>query len=394
VAKELASYVSTLRSWFPRLVAGDIEPLLVGEDPQQLTGWMDAYKRATGSRLGFFHLDLDYDNRPDWPQEAAGLERAAHARGIPFGLIYYGGYTASTDGEWTNSAEQRFVEYEAQAGFRPDQAILQSWEDHPNRALPEANPGTFTWLIDQYVRPRTHLALTVSGDSASATLTSPGGSPLSGKTAALSATPLDGNGQYAKYAVSGTAPPGALRAVVGLRVNMECGCSGHADLTLYQSSFTQADGANRVPNPSFAQGLTGWGDWGNAIISLGPSDRGGTALNITANPSQQAGLNSSEFAVTAGQRFDLSVYARVAPISSGSGYFAVFFLDGNGAELGRTRVPLEAASIALGSATTNQNGQTTGSFAALHAATFRIQEVFPGDKKWFPAYASTTVVKP
>jgi hypothetical protein len=249
-------------------------------------------------------------------------------------------------------------------------------------------------LIDQYVRPRAHLTLAVSGDSASATLTSPRGSPLGGKIVALTATALDGKGQYAEYDVSGTVPPGAVQAVVGLRVNMECVCSGPADLTLYQSSYTQADEANRVHNPRFAQGLTGWGDWGDADISLGPSDRGGTALNVTANPSQQAGLNSSGFAVTAGQRFHLSFDARVAPLSTGSGYFAVFFLDGNGTELARIRKPLAAASIALGSATTNQNGQTTGSFAALHAATFRIQEVFPGDKKWFPAYASTTVVKP
>jgi hypothetical protein len=221
IAAELRGYVRSLRRSFPGLVAGDIEPLWGGEDPQQLVDWMYSYKGSTGSRLGFFHLDLDYDNRPNWPQDAHGLEQAAHARGIPFGLIYIGG--GSTDLDWTRTAEQRFVDYEAQAGFRPDQAILQSWEDHPDHALPESKQGTFTWLIDQYVRPRTHLKLSVSGDSASARLTDRRGSPLSGKTVAVSATPLNGKGQYAEYGVSGTVPAGAVHAVVGLRVNIECG---------------------------------------------------------------------------------------------------------------------------------------------------------------------------
>ena len=394
VAGDLHHYVRSLRRWFPHVVAGDIEPLWAGHDPQALADWMGAYKRATGSRLGFFHLDLDYDNLPKWPQEAHSLERAAHTHGIPFGIIYYGGYAASTDLEWTSSAEQRFVEYEAQAGFRPDQAVLQSWEDKPDQALPETQQGTFTWLIDQYLRPRTHLKLSLSGDSASARLTDPHGSPLNGKTVMLSATPLDGNGAYAEYDVSGTVPADAVQAVVGLRVNMECGCAGPADLTLYQSSYTQAGGANLVPNPNFAQGITGWGTWGNANVAVDQSDRGGLALNVTASPSQQAGLNSSEFAVSAGQSFHLAFDARVSPLSTGSGYFALIFLHTNGSEVTRTEVPLTAASITLGSAITNQNGVATGSVKALHGATFRVQELFPGDASWFPAYATTEVARP
>lgn len=390
VARELDHFVRTLRRWFPHLVAGDIEPLS-GEDPQLLVDWMDTYKRVAGSRLGFFHLDLDWVN-PNWPQDARGLEQAAHARGIPFGLIYNGN-GSSTDLDWTRTAEQRFIEYEARAGVRPDQAIFQSWEDHPDHVLPETKQGTFTWLIDQYIRPRPHLKLTVSGDSASATLTDRHGSPLSGKTVALSASPLDGEGQYAEYDVSGTTPAGAVDAIVGLRVNTECNCAGAADLTLYQTSYTQDDGANRVPNPAFAQGLADWGTWGNANSAVGPSDRGGLALNVTATPNQELGLNSSGFAVTAGQSFHLSFGARVAPLSTGSGYFAVFFLDGNGAEVMRRTLPLEAPSIPLGSATTNQNGVATASIAALHGATFRIQELFPGGRRWFPAYASTSLAR-
>jgi hypothetical protein len=177
-------------------------------------------------------------------------------------------------------------------------------------------------------------------------------------------------------------------------VNTECNCAGTADLTLYQSAYSEAGGANRVSNPAFAQGLTDWGTWGTANISLSPSDRGGTALNVTATPSQQAGLNSNEFAVTAGQAFQVSFDARVAPLSSGSGYLAVFFLDSNNVELARESLPFAAASIPLGTATTDQNGGVTGSLAPLQGATFSIQEMYPGDKRWFPAYASTTIARP
>jgi hypothetical protein len=232
VAGELRNCVRTLRRWFPGLVAGDIEPLVAGEDPQRLVDWMDTYKSVRGSRLGFFHLDLDYDGLPNWPQVAWELEQAAHARGVPFGLIYDGGPGRLSNLDWTGTAGQRFVEYEAQARFRPDQAVLQSWEAYPDHVLPETRRGTFTWLIDQYSRPRPHLKLAVAGNSASATLTDRHGLPLSGKTVVLSATPLDGNGQYAEYNVSGTVPAGAAHAVVGLRVNMECGCAGAADLAL------------------------------------------------------------------------------------------------------------------------------------------------------------------
>ena len=391
VAQKLAAYVRRLRRWFPKVVAGDIEPVWSGTDPRELEDWLDTYARVTGRALPFFDLDVDF-SRFAWPQDAATLQSFAHSRGIKFGLIYIG--EGGTDRRWSQRAEDRILAYEEEPGPRPDQAVFQSWVERPDRVLPETRPGTFTWLINRYFLPRPRLRLEVSGESVVSTLTDRRGHPLGGKRIVLTGTPLDGSGQYGDYRVSGTVPAGAVQAEVGLRVNLECGCSGAADLTLYEAAYREADGLNRVPNPRFDHGLDRWGAWGDASFAVEASDRGGFALHVTAGPGQEGGLNSSDFAVTAGRRFQLSFGARIAPHSKGSGYFDVMFLGANGIEFTRTALPLAAASIPLGAAATDRNGRVTQPLTALRDGNFLIEASFRGDKRWFPAYASAVVARP
>ncbi len=296
VAQELADYVRRLRRYFPKVVAGDIEPLWAGVDPQQLVDWMDTYARVTGHRLPFFHLDLDF-SRPDWPQDSHSLEDAARTRGIRFGLIYYGGYNRATDREWTGAAEERFVDYEAKEAIRPDQVVFQSWEDRPDHVLPETKAGTFTWLIDRYFRPRTKLTLGLSGGVVSGRLTGAHGESLYGRSVRLTATPLDGPGARGQYTLTGRVPAGAGSAVVGFRVNTECGCSGAADFTLFEALYQESGGPNRVPNPRFDQGLDGWGYLGDGLTQLEPVGTGGQALHVTAAAAQVAAINSAIFSV-------------------------------------------------------------------------------------------------
>lgn len=387
IAKELGRYVKRLRGFFPKLVIGNIEGLGNGISSDELVRWMDTYKRATRTRLGFLHIDLDYGTQR-WAQEVHKVQDAAHARGIPFGLIYIGEPGVGTDEDWSALAEQRFVEYEAKEGIRPDHAILQSWNDKPDRVLPETTPYTFTWLVNRYFRTRTKVSFQAEG-SASGKLTDAEGKPLAELPVELTATALDGPGSYAEYTVTGTVPAGAGTAIVGYRVNTECGCSGSADFTLYESRYQEQGGPNRVPNARFDQGLDGWGTWGDGLAVLEPSGTGGQALHVAAAPNQVAAINSSDFSVTPGQRFAVTFGARVSPSSADSGYFTVMFIGATTElDVPRSTINLAAAQIALGKPATNAQGAFSTPFPSLPSGSYLVEAWFRGDDVRFPAYAS------
>jgi hypothetical protein len=392
IAGEVREFIAAVRAVFPRVVVGDIEPLDVIVQVRQLVQWLDAYHAVSGEQLPFFHLDVGFLALQDWPQATKELEDAARARGIAFGLIYDG--DGGTDQQWTQAAEQRFTTYEAQYGGRPDNAIFQSWVDHPDYVLPETKPGTFSYLIDRYFRRRTSLRLDLSppasdgSRSAGGTLADDRGHPLSGAPVELSATPLDGPGTFAEYSLFGTVPTEATTAVVGLRINTECGCSAASEFRLYGARYTEPSRENAVPNPSFDQGWAGWGAWGDGSVALEPSDRAGAwMLHVRASPGQIAAINSSTFRVSSGAAFTLSFAARVAPRSRGSGYFAIFFLS-PATEVARRTIALAPSTVALGTTTTGADGSFTAAVRGLPEGTSLVEAWYRGDGRYFPAYAS------
>ncbi len=193
-----------------------------------------------------------------------------------------------------------------------------------------------------------------------------------------------------EYTLSGTVPDGATQADLGYRVNMECdNCSGSADFTLYEVHYTEGEGdANRVPNWKFANGLQGWDAWGNGgTWELVASDQGsGSALHVTAQAGQTAGLNSTNFDVTAGQTFTVTFIARVAPSSEGSGYFSLVFLSSD-QEIRRFRIPLRAETVSLGEAVTGGGGAFKFQVSDAPAWPALFQAWYAGDDNHWPAYA-------
>jgi hypothetical protein len=240
-------------------------------------------------------------------------------------------------------------------------------------------------------RTRSVLTLAETGASAfnrvaSGTLTDSAGSANAGVSITLVATPVDGPGSYSQYDLSGEAPAAAITAVVGFRVNLEGGGPGLSDFSLYQVSYIQdADGVERVSNGSFSLGSQAWGLGGQA--QLVASDRGtGQMVAVETTVDQLAELTSAPFAVTAGGIFHGFFAARVAPSSTGSGYFMLIFQDGTG-EFLREEIPLKAGTVPLGSATTDGTGSYALAIGSLGDAGVVLEATYAGDAQHWPGYA-------
>lgn len=395
VAEEVADYVRGIKTIFPNVIVGLIEPLWAGVHVDTYKYWLQTYHAVAGSHLSFFHLDCDF-SRPDWADAAKELEDFVHDLGIPFGMIYFGNYDDTTDREWLGHAEERMVAYEIQAGGRPDHVIFQSWHDHPDYVLPETDPNTFTHMVNRYFRTRTTLTLPSQLSSngslqASGILTDSSGLPVSGAVVELSVTPLDGPGVFGEYTISGIVPSNATQANVGFRVNTECSCAGTSDFVLYEARYIEHnETVNRVPNADFSQGLRDWGFWGTGTVRLEPNDRGaGRMLHVTATYGQPVAINSAHYPVKVGATYSLTFAARVSPASVGSGYFAIFFLT-QSTEVTRSGIPLKPAAV-ISTATTNEKGAFQSTLSGLPPAKLVLEVSCAGDDQYMPAYVKKII---
>jgi hypothetical protein len=395
IALNVSRFIETVRGVFPDARFGAVET--AQHDVNHVSKWVEAYRSVMGEDLTYFHLDLDY-NQPNWPQRALEIETYLHSQGIEFGLFYIGNWQDTSDEEWVARAEERFVEYEVKYGGHPNHAVFQSWHPHPEQLLPETDPSAFTYLINRYTRSRTELTLTatsspVGNPTLSGVLSDKNATPLADAAILLSMKPVHGQGLLFEYTLTGFVPAGATEADVGYRVNLECNCSGSADLVLYEVRYTEGDETtNRIPNSNFSQGYDGWGAWGDAVWNLERSDQGtGRALHLIAQPDQGAAINSSKFPTTAGSSFTMTFVSRVSPESQGSGYFNLIFDNGVN-EIKRLTIPLEPAVIALGEVTTDENGAYGLDISDLPASNVALQAMYAGDQDHWPAFTSTIFI--
>jgi hypothetical protein len=300
IAAQIAEFIRNAKAIVPDVAIGDVEPLWKTTDAAGIVGWIDDYTAATGSAFPYFHVDIDY-SRADWARTALELEAAIRARGIAFGLHYIGDRADASDGAWLDRAATRYMRYEGTAGGRPDHVVFQSWHDHPNRLLPQTNAASFTGLLDRYAGFQAR-------DRAPP------------DTPAQSATK-----RTRPYEITGVVPPDATEAVIGVRINSECGgCRGSADVELAGVEYREeGDERNRVPNARFGSRTAGWNLFG-PNIALGAS----SVLQVRALRDDVVRINSPRFAVVPGARYAARIEATVTPEASGSGNFAIIFLGG------------------------------------------------------------------
>jgi hypothetical protein len=206
------------------------------------------------------------------------------------------------------------------------------------------------------------------------------GRPVAGAEIDMSVQALDGPGLAVDHLLTGHVPTYATRALVGLRVNTECDCTGESELTLFGVDYREpSDTAGRVPDSHFSRGLERWGLSGTGRGELVPSDAGqGTALRLSAALDQQIWLNSTEFVVSPGARFEATFSARIAPKSAGSGYFTVIFLGTAGTETSRVRLALNRGAEIL-TRVSNANGAFDVDLGGLPGSRLLLEARFHGN---------------
>jgi hypothetical protein len=394
VAQEAAEFTRLARELNPDVIVGGIEPMwaepAIGAD--DMAAWLDAYREASGEDLAFLHLDMDW-NRPDWPQVARDVEAVADARGVPFGVIYYGGVGPRSDAAWIQRAAEHAYIFEELTGGSPDDIVFFSWEDYPHHVLPETDPATFTGLIERYFGSRTLFAGSGFASSDAGNLSVTGrlatlaGDPVAAASVTVYGTPLDG--QQQTQSITGEVPAGVTSALILVRVNAEGAGPGPADIRLFQVRYTESGGANLAPDSEFSG--SDWTAYGAGEARFPASDHGaGRMLQLTAAPEQDVFVDSQNFRVSAGAEFEFSVLDSVPNGSIGSGFIAVAFLSDQG-EVSRTIIRFEPVMGVLGTGTTDAAGALVVDLAGVEAGRYRVRGSYLGDLTHWPSYADGEV---
>ena len=386
IAANALQSVVQVRTVFPNVIVGDIEPVPAGGDwLNQYTAGIDAWRTAAGAPFAFFHFDVNW--QVDWKPNLESMRQALQQRAIPFGIIYNGWATDLSDAQWMADAENHYAQWETQGGAIPSHVIFQSWYAYPQHVLPESDPNALTYLIDSYFRPRTSLSLNISASQAAGSLADSQGRPVASAPVTLTAQATTGSGTVANYVLSGAVPPSITQAVIQTCVNL-CGDVGTADINVYSFQYT---GSGPQVHLNFANGLAGWGVDGNGTALVQPaSDANGPSIHISATATQQTFVNSGPITIIPGDNYSLTIRSRVPPSSEGSGHFALVFLA-NGTEVSRATFNFAPPVLTLGAAQTAGDGTYSIAFTPPGAAGFQLQAAYPGTTALWPAAASSAL---
>jgi hypothetical protein len=366
LAADVAGKVQAIHRFFPAAQVGDIEGIGASgpqDDVDAIMDWAAAYEAAVGSKLSFLHLDVLWTG--SWQPKMKQLAIRLHAAGIKFGIIYNGNPDDPTDLEWARYAEQRFAEVEADPALVPDQAILQTWMLYPTHMLPETKPGTMTWLVARYQTAQAKMVLRQTDGRFQGRVTDITGQPLAGVPITLSARFLSKGGAPVLHTRPGRVPPRATSAVLALRINAECNCSGAVDVAI---------GPVRYHDDRTGQTVQ------HAFRPFSPVGNAAAPARFQAAPGQPITQNIQSFPVTVDDPFTIRAPMRTDLASARNGYVAVIFIDNKGKEIMRFRLPFGPAERTISTLATDAQGKFS---VILNPETLRdsvgFRAEFPGD---------------
>jgi hypothetical protein len=341
VAAAVAAQVTIVHQIFPDCQVGDIEPVAQTNAPadyqSEVLTWGIDYANDTGSPLAFFQADVNWTGTA-YKTQLQDFSTMAHKYGIKFGVIYNDSAPASTDIEWTTQAEQNFVNLESITTQVPDQAVIQSWNALPTNDLPETQPGTLTYLVDQYAAAETVIKATRAAKAITGSLLTTAGAAV--PDAPLTADETDDGTLklVTTVSVASVVPTTAVSALIGVRANTDdCNCSGPVDVGLGTAKYLDT-----VTNDAHTQVIPETG--GKIVLTASQSD----------------GYNSASFPVTAGDKFTFSIPMWASYASRNSGYVTLIFLDAAGVETSsRVILPFTPGQKEVWTGVTTSSGKFT-----------------------------------
>lgn len=172
IAQEIGQFADAMREVFPNILIGDTEAMAGPAGAAQLSEWIDTFERVNGDPLAFLHLDVDW-SRPGWADEVASVHEHGTEAGVPIGMIYAGNAFDRSDEEWLSAAGERVKLLEIGTGVVPDHVLFQSWNDKPDRVLPESEEFTFTNFVNDYFGQKSELGFRREGEGANLALGKP-----------------------------------------------------------------------------------------------------------------------------------------------------------------------------------------------------------------------------
>lgn len=153
VVHNIAPNIRTLKTVFPTVRFGDIEPV-TNQTADRLDAIMEfatRFEQVTGDPLTFLQADIIWQDQ--WQPQLAVWRQRAHAAGMAFGVIVDGDPSDRSDTAWTDHAIERYRLVTGRAELRPDDVVIQSWQSRPTHFLPEDAPGTLTSVVLGTVAP-------------------------------------------------------------------------------------------------------------------------------------------------------------------------------------------------------------------------------------------------
>lgn len=169
IAGEVDEFIKAVRNIFPDVIVGDTEPLAGPAGAKAYQDWLDTFYEVNGYHLAFIHMDIDW-SRPKWSDEVKAIQEYGSQIGVPVGIIYNGNAADKTDEDFLSATGERVKKLELVTGVQPDHVIFQSWNDKPDRVLPDTEPYTFTGFINQYFTDKANLGYRREGKGANIAL--------------------------------------------------------------------------------------------------------------------------------------------------------------------------------------------------------------------------------
>ncbi|WP_039595645.1 hypothetical protein [Ralstonia sp. A12] len=335
LAQDIAPNVAIAKTIFPGIKIGDVEVVYDSAAFLDATKeWIDAYAKATGTPLAFFHADESWS--PQATQQLVPLAAFLKQRQIHFGVIYNAGPQGTSDALWAQAATRHADQVESELALQPDDALFQTWEPFPTRLLPETESGTLTNIALRYLRAPSRLSLTQKGARLEGRLTDGKGTPVAHAAILLSTfgdTSHDGG--MVRKTVTGKVPANARAAVLAVRVNQELSCMACTGAVVA-----------RLGPATYRETTEG-----------GETDQRFTPAVIDVSATHTMATNSAKFPIQpdAGFTFEIPVAVRTQAEHASS--VGVLFVDALGHEVQRRMIRLETTEAQLGTAETDTDGR-------------------------------------